>query len=201
MLDLLPVRLLAIAFVIAIALLVLAAVSSGYIAETSSVQALQQVARLAPIGVTAGAVILSAAWRWIPPLQAMIFPYLGGKWTGELRYTDATGQQSKLAKMEAKHSLFGAKLLLETNESESTTLVVHAEKDPHFERYKLYYVYLNRRKEGVIGAGESYRGLAIVRWVEGDQPALEGDYFTDTHRQGTLHLTRTSKTAFWKLWR
>lgn len=102
--------------------------------------------------------------------------------------------------MEAKHSLIGAKLLLETDESESATLVVHAEKDPTFDRYKLYYVFLNRRKEGVPGAGESYRGLAIVRWIDGKNPSLEGDYFTDTDRRGALHLTRARKTAFWKLW-
>ncbi len=201
MLHLLPVRLLATAFAIATSLLMLVAVTSGYITNTSLMLAVQQVARYAPILVIACAVLLLAAWRWISPLQTAIFPYLGGEWTGELRYVDATGPQSKPARMEARHSLVSAKLLLETDESESATLVVHAEKDPTFERYKLYYVFLNRRKEGVSGAGESYRGLAIVRWIEGEKPSLEGDYFTDTNRRGTLHLTRARKTAFWKLWR
>jgi hypothetical protein len=201
MLHLLPLRILAIAFAITVALVILAAISGGYLPNTGSMLALQQVARLAPILVTVYAVFLFAAWRWISPLQAMIFPYLGGKWTGELRYIDAAGPQSKPATMEAMHTLFGTKFLLETDESESTTLVVHAEKDPHFERYKLYYAFLNRRKEGVAGAGETYRGLAIVRCISSEQTALEGDYFTDTHRQGTIHLTRTTKTAFWKLWR
>jgi hypothetical protein len=201
MLHLLPIRLLAIAFAITIALLILSAVSSGYITDAGSMRAFQQVARAAPLAVTFMAIILFAAWRWIPPIQDMIFPYLGGEWSGELRYTNAEGAQKKPAKMEAKHTLFGTKLLLETDESESVTLVVHAEKDPHFDRYKLYYVYLNSRKEGVEGAGDRYRGLAVVRWIKGEQPTLEGDYFTDSHRQGTLHLQRTQKTAFWKLWR
>jgi hypothetical protein len=51
------------------------------------------------------------------------------------------------------HTLFGIRLLLESSESTFWTLVVHAERNTDFERYRLYYVYLNERKEGVPGPG------------------------------------------------
>ncbi|ABL70060.1 hypothetical protein [Paracoccus denitrificans] len=150
----------------------------------------------------AAVVLLYAGWRWLPMLQSMIFPYLGGCWQGEVRYVDKNQNPcAKPVTMEAKHTLFGIKFLLDSDESTSATLAVHAEKDPDFDRYRLFYVYLNRRKEGVVGGGEAYRGLAVVRWADAPQPSLEGDYFTDTHRDGTLHLRRVEKTPFWKLWR
>lgn len=147
-------------------------------------------------------VLLYAGWRWVPIIQSAIFPYLGGKWEGEVRYRNAEDDDcSKPVEMEAKHTLFGIKFLLESDESTSATLAVHAERNPDFARYRLFYVYLNRRKEGVAGAGEVYRGLAIARCLGGSEPLLEGDYFTDTHRRGTLHLRRVVRTPFWKLWR
>jgi hypothetical protein len=202
MLHLLPIRVLMFVFAAAIGLLIITAFYVGQLHADETFRSAQIVVRWASslsLGVT---VLLYAGWRWMPIIQSAIFPYLGGNWEGEVRYLDATHRAcSKPVKMEAKHTLFGVKLLLESDESTSATLAVHAEKDPDFDRYRLFYVYLNRRKEGVAGAGDAYRGLAVARWLEGSQPSLEGDYFTDTHRRGTLHLRRVRKTAFWKLWR
>jgi site-specific DNA recombinase len=77
----------------------------------------------------------------------------------------------------------------------SWTLAVHAERAQDFARYRLYYVYLNERKEGFPSPRERYRGLAILRVENGERRRLMGDYFTETHRQGTLHLTRDAAHA------
>lgn len=190
------------AFAAAVGFLILGAFYVGQMDAAETFQSAQLVVRWASSLSFAAVVLLYAGWRWLPMLQSVIFPYLGGFWEGEVRYLDNNKNPcAKPVTMEAKHTLFGIKFLLDSDESTSATLAVHAEKDPDFDRYRLFYVYLNRRKEGVIGGGQVYTGLAVARWANGLQPALEGDYFTDTHRQGTLHLRRVKKTAFWKLWR
>lgn len=179
-----------------------AALYAGWIGTDASVSSALQVIKWASPASLAVIVLTYAAWRWIPPIQRMIFPYLGGLWEGEVRFLDKAGQPDRRSvTLEANHTLFGARLLLESDETESKTLAVHAEKDPDFDRFRLYYVYLNKRKEGVAGAGDTYRGTAIVRCELGKPLSMEGDYFTDTHRRGTLHLRRISKTAFWQLWK
>lgn len=190
------------AFAAAVGLLILGAFYIGQMDAGETFESAQLVVRWSSSLSLGAVVLLYAGWRWLPILQRAIFPYLGGYWEGEVRYLDKNNHPcAKPVTMEAKHTLFGIKLLLDSDESTSATLAVHAEKDPDFDRYRLYYVYLNRRKEGVVGGGEVYRGLAVARCTEGSQSALEGDYFTDTHRQGTLHLRRIEKTPFWKLWR
>ena len=202
MLHLLPIRILMFAFAAAVGLLILGAFYVGQMDAGETVKSAQTIVRWASSLSLAAVILLYAGWRWLPMLQSAIFPYLGGSWEGEVRYLDKNQHNcAKPVTMEAKHTLFDIKLLLDSDESTSATLAVHAEKDPDFDRYRLFYVYLNRRKEGVVGGGQVYRGLAVARWTGGSQPALEGDYFTDTHRQGTLHLRRVRKTPFWKLWR
>jgi len=202
MLHLLPIRILMFTFAAAVGLLILGAFYVGQLDARETFRSAQLVVRWASSLSVGALVVLYAGWRWLPMVQSTIFPYLGGRWEGDVRYLDEYQSPcSKPVTMEAKHTLFGIKLLLDSDESTSATLAVHAEKDPDFDRYRLFYVYLNRRKEGTTGGGLVYRGLAVARWMEGSQPSLEGDYFTDTHRQGTLHLYRVEKTPFWKLWR
>ena len=146
-------------------------------------------------------VVLFGAWRWIAPVQRFIFPYLGGRWSGIVQFQGDLGPDQRDVMLEIKHTLFGLRLMLDSKESTSWTLVVHAERHQDFERYRLYYVYLNERKEGIASAGERYRGLAVMRVVWGIPLQLNGDYFTDTHRRGTLHLSFDAPHPWWKLWR
>lgn len=202
MLHLLPIRLLLSAFALLVGVVVFAAVYAGVLGGEQAFQDVGQIARWAS-GISFGAIIVSyAAWRWIPAVQQYIFPYLGGTWEGYVEFDDKGGNSTrKTISAEVSHTLFGIRLLMESDESTSHTLAVHADKTPGFDRYKLYYIYLNERKDGVAGAKESYRGLAIVRCSQNSTPELIGDYFTETHRKGVLHLSQTSVTAFWKLWR
>ena len=188
-------------FAATVGLLVVGAFYVGAVNTEETFRSAQQVVRWASTVSLAAVALMLLAWRWVPSVESAIFPYLGGSWTGEVRYEEGDSPTSKPVRMDVKHNLLGLKLLLDSEESTSATLAVHAEKDPDFDRFRLYYVYLNRRKEGVAGAGDVYRGLAVVRWVAGTPPSLTGDYFTDTHRRGTLHLVRETETPFWKLWR
>jgi hypothetical protein len=103
--------------------------------------------------------------------------------------------------MDVRHTPFGLKLILDSKESVSWTLSVQADRNPDFERFRLFYIYLNERKEGVAGARERYRGVAIMR-VEPSAPfKLFGDYFTETDRQGRMELTAERLHSWWQIWR
>lgn len=199
MLHLLPIRLILTIFVVVA--LVSFAGFTGWFGSVASLGEFPRVVRWAGALVTGGIIFLFAAWRWFSFAQAAIFPYLGGSWTGTLAFKKDGVAETREATLQVKHSLAGIVMILETDESISWTLVVHADKDRHFEQYRLYYAYLNERKEGTEGAGDRYRGLAILRIEKGRPLAMAGNYFTDRHRSGTLRLTQTSPNPWWKLWR
>jgi hypothetical protein len=201
MLHLLPIRWILRAFAALVAIAVLAASYAGWVATGNVVHNMAMVSSWSSSSAIAVIVLLFVLWRWLPPVQLFIFPYLGGLWSGLLCFDAENGPEQRAVILEIKHTLFGLRLLLDTKESTSSTLVVHAERNPDFQRYRLYYVYLNERKEGVPGAGDRYRGLAVLRVEWGSQPKLEGDYFTETDRKGTLHLTRDHGHTWWTLWR
>jgi hypothetical protein len=201
MLHLLPIRWVLRAFAALVAIAVLAASYAGFVATGDIVHDMAIVSRWSSSLAITVIVLLYLLWRWLPPVQLAIFPYLGGRWSGFIRFNAEHGPDQRAVRLEIKHTLFALRLLLDSEESTSSTLVVHAERNPDFQRFRVYYVYLNERKEGVQGAGERYRGLAVLRVDWGPQPRLEGDYFTETHRRGTLHLQQNEAHPWWKLWR
>jgi hypothetical protein len=201
MLHLLPIRSILTAAGAFVGLAVLAAVYAGWMGGGDAVHDAVLLLRWASISAVGIVVLLLLLWRWVPPVQKFIFPYLGGRWTGYVQFEGPEGTQRLNVKLEIKHTLFGLRLLLDSKESTSWTLFVHAERNRDFERYRLYYVYLNERKEGFANGGERYRGLAVLRTEPGARLKLQGDYFTETHRQGTLHLTLDAMHPWWKLWR
>jgi hypothetical protein len=201
MLHLLPIRLVLRTFAALAGLSVLAASYAGLVGTGDIVRDLTILSRWSATLAIAVIALLYVLWRWVPVVQIAIFPYLGGRWSGVVRFDTEHGPDERAVELEIKHTLFAMRLLLDSRESTSSTLVVHAERDPDFQRFRIYYAYLNERKEGVPGAGERYRGLAILRVDWGSHPQLQGNYFTEVHRRGTLHLTLDAAHPWWKLWR
>jgi hypothetical protein len=200
MFHLLPVRWILVVGFGAIGLSILATVYAGWIGGGEIIHDATLLLRWSSVAATSAIIFLFAAWRWIPAIQRLVFPYLGGSWSGLVQF-GAGDSDTVEVKLEIKHTLFGIRLLLESTESISWTLAVHAERAQDFERYRLYYVYLNERKEGFSNPRERYRGLAILRLEEGKRPKLMGNYFTETDRKGTLRLARNAANPWWKLWR
>jgi hypothetical protein len=201
MLHLLPVRWILVVGFAVVGLSVLATVYAGWMGGGEIARDAALLLRWSSIAATSAIILLFAGWRWMPPVQGLIFPYLGGRWSGFIRFRIDDSDHRREVKLEIKHTLFGLSLLLDSKESTSWTLAVHAERAQDFARYRLYYIYLNERKEGFPNPRERYRGLAILRFENGERPRLMGDYFTETHRQGTLNLTRDAAHPWWKLWR
>jgi hypothetical protein len=201
MLHLLPIRWL---LRVSLAIFALAVLSAVYVGRIGGGEVARDASLLfgwSSIAAVSIIVFLFGAWRWIPAVQRMIFPYLGGHWSGFIRYEEHGSAHRLDVTMEIKHTLFGLQMLLDSRQSTSWTLAVHAERNPDFARYRLYYVYLNERKDGFVNSGQRYRGLAVIRVQTEARLQLHGNYFTDTDRRGTLHLTADAMNPWWRLWR
>lgn len=200
MIHLLPIRIVLQLFAALVAVAIIAASYAGWVGQGDVVRDMATISRSSSGLALTAIALLYILWRWLPPFQRLIFPYLGGNWSGTLHFDgDSPGYRN--IRLEIKHTLFAIKLLLDSDESASSTLVVHAERNPDFQRYRVYYVYLIERKEGVPGAGDRYRGLAILRVELTPEPRLLGNYFTEAGRSGTLDLKCDHGHPWWKLWR
>jgi hypothetical protein len=201
-LHLLPVRLLFQGAITLVVLAIAAAFYAGWLDPSNGAQNVALLLRVSSSLAVALSVALVAVWRWVPSLQKFIFPYLGGLWTGVIRFSNEDGGEGlRKVTMEVKHTPFGLKLVLDSKESVSWTLSVQADRNPDFERFRLFYIYLNERKEGVVGARERYRGVAIMRVEAGDPLKLFGDYFTETDRRGRIELMAARLHPWWMIWR
>lgn len=201
MLHLLPVRHLLTGIVGLIALAVLSAVYFGLVGTGDALADATWIIRTSSIIALALMLIPYVAWRCLPGLQRLIFPYLGGDWAGELDFRGPRGSGSREVTLTIRHSLLRIVLILDSAESTSRTLVVQAERDSGINRDLLYYIYLNERKEGMPGRDECYRGLAVLRVDMSDNLTLYGDYFTEQRGAGELRLRRYRRHAWWALWK
>lgn len=190
MLHLLPFRALIKTLLAGTALAVLVATTAGWLGSGSLLQ--QTVIVLRWLGTVDFAIVMLifVGWRYVPFAQRYIFPYLGGTWTGTIHYQRDGAARQKQATLQIHQSLLRVRLLLETDESESHTLIVYPQRDADFQRFRLYYVYENRTKEGQEQRRPSYRGIAIVRVELKPKFVLAGDYFTEQNGVGTVLFTR-----------
>lgn len=201
MLHLLPIRHLLTAIIALVGVAVVAAVYAGAIGTGDAFNDAKWIIRYSSAFALVVMLVPYAIWRWIPRLQRFTFPYLGGEWVGRIEFQGANGNGTRQVALTINHSLLNIVLILDTVESTSRTLVAYAERDAGIKRDRLYYVYLNERKEGVRGGGERYRGLAVLR-VEKDGPAtLHGDYFTECQNSGKLRVRRLRPHPWWAVWK
>jgi hypothetical protein len=201
MLHLLPIRRLLTAIIALAGTMVLAAVYAGVIGTGDAFNDVKWIIRWSSTSAFVMMLAPYAIWRWTPSLQHLTFPYLGGDWVGRLEFQGPNGNGTRQVTITINHSLLNIVLILDTTEATSRTLVAHAERDAGIKRDRLYYVYLNERKEGVRGAGERYRGLAILRVEMGRQAVLSGDYFTELQGRGKLRVRRQRPHPWWAVWK
>lgn len=189
MLHLLPFQTLIRALLAATAIVVLVATTAGWLGSGSLLQQTITVLRWLGTIDFALAILIFVGWRYVPLAQKYIFPYLGGTWTGTIRYHRDGVARQKEATLQIYQSLLRVRLLLETDESKSQTLIVYPQRDADFRSFRLYYVYENRTKEGQQQRRPSYRGIAIVRIELKPKLILAGDYFTEQNGVGTVIFT------------
>lgn len=136
-------------------------------------------------------------WRFIPGLTTRwLFPYIDGSWDGHIYYTKYNehgaeiGPGEKQAQLYVYQSVSRIRLVLETDESTSETMIVKPERDINFSRFSLFYIYENNSRIGIANNGRSYRGTAIMHIAPGTPDFLGGNYFTDQKRSGHFHFER-----------
>lgn len=190
MLHLLPLRWLLKAAMALTALGLVAAAVIGKLGPDGFTSTLGAALRVALIIESVLWLSLTLGWSYIPGFKERIFPEIAGSWQGHIHYVRDGAPQAKAAMLHVHQTLFSVRLLLETDESESETLVARPERDPDFSRFKLFYIYENKRKEGVQEAGRIYRGTAFIVLEPGRPNALSGAYFTEQGTVGSLEFAR-----------
>jgi hypothetical protein len=200
--HLFPIKSLLVLCFAAGALAVFTAIYLGWAPQNHWFESAQKVIRWSTSAAIVVPIALYVVWRFVPPVQALIFPYLGGHWSGHLRFTSRRRSGRRKVTLIIDHTPLSLKMVLDSEESFSKTLAVHAERIQEAAmRKRLYYVYLNERKEGFPGAGETYRGLAIMRVTNEKGLKLHGNYFTEKGQAGILVLSRDNAHPIWTFWK
>ncbi len=146
------------------------------------------------------AILIYYLWHRLPGLTARwLFPHIDGSWDGSLQFVlpddvadgeaaEKTGRRE--ANLHVHQTLVNIRLILETDESTSETLVVHAGRDPDFSRFRLFYIFENKSRDGLPNTARSYRGTAVMEVPPGRPDELRGTYFTDQGSEGTFLFER-----------
>ncbi|MBN9676481.1 hypothetical protein [Salipiger bermudensis] len=200
MLHLLPFKIMSIALIAGVTSLVMLMVYLG-VYGNNVVDDYLSIMKLVSYGITGFPLLFYLAWRWVPQVQAVIFPYLGGVWEGSLTYDGINGKGERKITLTINQTPFHVSLILDSEESVSRTLSAQADRDAGANRDRVYYVFQNERKEGAKNPGIKYRGLAVLGIQAGTQLTLAADYFTETRSTGQLHLFTQKPHPWWSLWK
>ncbi|HEX8167112.1 MAG TPA: hypothetical protein VF601_15180 [Beijerinckiaceae bacterium] len=203
MLHLVPIRLLLTAQAFVAMSAYALAFQAGLISNANWMEVASGVLKIATPAALASMVVALAAWRWSPTfMQTMLFPYLGGEWSGEIEFSEQGQLICRPARLDVSHTLTSIRFVLRTTESTSATLMVHARKIPDVrDIVKLVYIYEVERHEGHAGAGDRYRGCAFIDVQLGERLTMSGSYMASSNRSGAIRMTLMARTAWWKLWR
>ena len=129
-------------------------------------------------------------WRKIPLLGSVLFPDLNGRWRMTIHWSGVDGGGEVEASAVIKQSFVSFSIEVQSDGSDSETLVVQPKKDPESGRPILYYVYRVVPKGGHDLSAGSYEGAAILKFFEGHSHGLRGNYFTSRNTQGRFELQR-----------
>lgn len=135
--------------------------------------------------------ILAAGWRYLwrvfPILNRVVYPDLNGRWNARIDWTWEDGAETKNGVKEGtvyiKQSLLSFSIDLETDESESSTLVVKPYKDIESSQPAIYYMYRSESKKPK-SSNQQHKGAAIIKLNHESTRRMEGNYFTDRNTYG-----------------
>jgi hypothetical protein len=156
--------------------------------------------------VLAGALILDVAlwgavyllwrplWARVPALNSVLFPDLNGQWRMSIEWSrvDLSGEARGTVEARAtiRQSLLHMSMEVESQVSDSETLIARPKKDPESGRPMLYYVYRVVPRKTSAQAGSAYEGAAILKFDADHGARLRGNYFTSRMTQGYFTLER-----------
>lgn len=129
-------------------------------------------------------------WRWIPALNRLLFPDIGGEWKIRINW-HGEGQHGVVnAEATVRQDFLRISMEVRSANSDSQTLIAQPKKDPESGRALLYYVYQVTPK--AVGANPSppYYGAAILKFSETGGGQLSGNYWTSQRTAGHFTLSR-----------
>ena len=129
-------------------------------------------------------------WRWIPSLNRLLFPDIGGEWKIEIHWQRQGHRGVVDAEATVRQDFLRVSMEVRSPKSNSQTLIAQPKKDPESGRPMLYYVYLVIPK--AVGANPSppYHGAAILKFSETGGGQLSGNYWTTQQTSGHFRLSR-----------
>jgi hypothetical protein len=142
--------------------------------------------------------IAAFAWQWlwklIPKLNDWIYPDLNGYWDVEIDWHWGTKSGTKPAVAHIKQSLLEFSIELESDESESETLIVVPHKHSKSARPGLYYIYRSEGKTGAAKKQDPHTGAALLKLSMDSNDHMYGNYFTNRSTNGQYTLRRITET-------
>lgn len=130
-------------------------------------------------------------WSWIPKLNDWIFPDLNGKWDAEITWNWNGKTGIKKGSVLIKQSLTKFSVNLDTDESESSTLMVKPFKDSESDQAAFYYIYRAESKDSnPKNKNKGHTGAAILKINMENSRLMSGNYFTDRESFGRYVFTR-----------
>lgn len=127
-------------------------------------------------------------WKFKWFIKLLPFPYLGGKWNGELKST-YPGCKPISISVTIKHGFFHSYLIMNTEESKSLSNSFVFNIDEDLGIHQIIYTYQNTPSATVRNHSNIHWGSAVLDFDdEGDK--LVGNYWTDRGTTGTITLKR-----------
>lgn len=129
-------------------------------------------------------------WEKFPRLNYLLFPDLNGDWIAQINWIREESYGKVSATAEIKQNFFNISIELQAPDSESSTIVLVARKDPESGRPILHYVYEVTEKQIRPGAERVYRGAASLKVDTVNPKLMQGNYFTERGGKGHFSFSR-----------
>lgn len=129
-------------------------------------------------------------WQCVPALNRWVYPNIEGEWKITIHWQGGGKMDVVYAKAIIRQDLLRISMEVRSEKSESETLIAEPRKNQESGRPLLYYVYLVTPKLTDDEAGEPYYGAAGLKFFEGDQEELSGNYWTSRQTKGHFYLSR-----------
>jgi len=126
-------------------------------------------------------------WEKLPILNKLIFPDLNGTWDMTINWEWDGNSGEANATAIIKQNFLSISMEVESDQSDSESLLAKAKKDPESGRPILYYIYRNTPKDA---KKPPYLGTAVLKLGLINPEALEGNYYTDRNSFGRYHLNK-----------
>ncbi|MGG7670749.1 hypothetical protein ACQ4OC_19210 [Yersinia sp. J1] len=130
-------------------------------------------------------------WRMFPSLNDILFPDLNGVWEMIIHWEWKDKKGTTRAKAIIKQNFLKLGMDVESEDSDSQTLIAKPKKDAETGRAELYYVFLTTPKHTTdIDLQAPYKGIAILKLSLENKKMLRGNYFTSRKTVGHYELRR-----------